>query len=435
VLTNRRTIAALAIGILLIAVRVSATEPQGGIAYVGTDSNIYFCNGKCEKPQCLTCPVERLETRKLGIVPATFVRDREPPREYNWPTFSPDGKKLAFIATSPTESSSTFSVQIHDFASHQSFPVFESPRSRPIYIFWLPDGESLSFLVAEPGGFSLMLAKARESSPSRIVMTGIPLFFDWNQPQQELVVHSNASGPARTEQVSLMKLTDNNQEVKKVLHLGHTPFKVPAWSPDRAHLAFVSVKGEQAWLSVADADGADPKPLVKLGQGEASFVWAPNSRQIAYSNAPVPGALMMDGISMLDVAGGTTKKIVSEPVAAFYFSPDSNYLAYIAVPEKRSFYQWKLSDLKSGKSRQLANFITTRDESMAYRFFDQLALSHRIWSPDSKALVFAGVLVKGELPNAMGPAPAPFVFVAAIDELKPRPIAEGTLAFWSPAAN
>ena len=65
--------------------------------------------------------------------------------------------------------------------------------------------------------------------------------------------------------------------------------------------------------------------------------------------------------------------------------------AYISVPSERPFYVWKVADLKTGKSRKLDNFLATQEESVSYHYFDQLALSHTIWSPDSSSFVYAGV--------------------------------------------
>jgi TolB protein len=53
-------------------------------------------------------------------------------------------------------------------------------------------------------------------------------------------------------------------------------------------------------------------------------------------------------------------------------------------------------------------------------FFDQYALSHRLWSPDSSALV---------LPARVEGASQIMLFPA--DGGEPRPVAPGSMAFWS----
>jgi TolB protein len=90
-------------------------------------------------------------------------------------------------------------------------------------------------------------------------------------------------------------------------------------------------------------------------------------------------------------------------------------------------------DTAGGKARKLVNFIPTRVQSVAYEVFDQYALSHRIWSPDSNALVFAGVLVKeGATPPARA-MPPPSIWLLPVDGATPEGISDGSVAFWSPA--
>jgi hypothetical protein len=405
------------------------------IAFVGTDDNIYYCQGDCATPKCLTCPAQGLEVRAHGLVDAVFPVAEQGPAHYNWPTYSPDGTKLAYISTSRDESGRpVFGVHVFDFKTKLATRIFESPGERPIYLFWLADSRKLSFLLAGSQGLSLMLAEVREGAPIRFVAKGVPLYFDWNQARHKLLVHTNTTAGAAAEQVYLMSLSEDGQTVDKVLSLGDAPFKAPAWSRDGKHMAYVARTGGRARLYVADAEGGNPRAMVSLPDGESSFVWALDSRHIAYSTAPADDALTYDGIGTLDTASGAVTKLVKQQVAAFYFSPDSHHLAFIEIPAGRPYYSWNVVDLPSAKSRRLLEFFTTRDEALAYRYFDQLALSHSIWSPQSDALVFAGAVVgmAGTVPHLFSPPPA--VWVVPITKERPRKIADGKLAFWSPVA-
>jgi hypothetical protein len=55
-------------------------------------------------------------------------------------------------------------------------------------------------------------------------------------------------------------------------------------------------------------------------------------------------------------------------------------------------------------------------------FFDQYALSHRIWSRNSRAIL---------LPLANGTEPTHLVVIPA-DESTPSRVADGIIGFWSP---
>ena len=90
-------------------------------------------------------------------------------------------------------------------------------------------------------------------------------------------------------------------------------------------------------------------------------------------------------------------------------------------------------DVKTGAQKALGNFLATPDESTAYHYFDQLAVSHTIWSPDSSSFIYAGVHLEGSPDKALGYAPAPSAWIVPIDGSKPHAIANAVLAFFSPA--
>lgn len=406
----------------------------GRVAYVGTDNDIYVCIGDCRKTECVTCPVDRLEARAEGLAPVALWAD-DRPVENSWPTFSPDGAKLAYISRQRDEERASFAVNFYDFRKHYSVRVFDSAERAPIYLFWLPDSRSISFLVTERAGLSLLVARAAEDAPTRVLMTGMPLFYDFNQPQNRLAVHANATAGSRAEQTTLFSLTDKEETVDKVLAQGHAPFKSPAWSRDGRHLAYVATRGEKAVLYVAEADGSKAQAMAELPDGESSFVWSPDSVHIAFATGEFNGSFIFHGIKLLDIADGKVRNLCRDPVSAYFFSPDARRLAYIGSPARKPYFTWHVIELASGKSTHLANFITTREESIAYRYFEQIALSHSIWAPDSSAITFAGVIVKGEPRRATGPAPPPTVWILPADKSAPTAVGQGVLGFWSSSAD
>ncbi|HYR78819.1 MAG TPA: hypothetical protein VEO55_02375, partial [Candidatus Dormibacteraeota bacterium] len=313
-------ISAATASVLFFAATIAraATTPAGAIAFVGTDSNIYYCDAKCAKPKCITCkaPAMRVD-RNDGIV---RVADRDaqfrpeaPPEEhpgerppnsteYGLPTFSPDGKRLAYWSEGRKDADNAFALWVYDLARQQPTQIFESRSERIVYMRWLADGQHLSFLLGEPRGLSLMLAEIKESSPVRIVTTGMPLYFDWGATAGEVAVHTLALNSDRTEQVSLMSLTPTSQNVEKVLSSGRTPFKTPCWSPDGKHLAYIANYHAESNIVVADADAKNPRSIVSLPVGENSFVWAPDSAHLAYSTAIEPQNPVYHGIKLVDIA-------------------------------------------------------------------------------------------------------------------------------------
>jgi Tol biopolymer transport system component len=346
------------------------------------------------------------------------------------PTFSLDGSQIAYASAQHERGGgSTFGINAYDLNRRAATVIFQS-SDRPIYFFWLPDGRRLFFLASDGESLKLILAQARESTPVRILLTGLPLFFDWKQASNDVAFHYVPVEGAGPEQIGLMGVTDHDQRVVKALSKGKAPFRGPAWSPDGSHLAYViDSKNGQSALMVANADGSEPKPMVGLAPATTAFVWAPDSGHIAFSTLKQQGKMSYDGVNLLDIGSGNISTLVSDPVIAYNFSPDGRWLAYIGTTETSN--TWNVIAAGGGKARKLCSFVATGAESIVYQVFDQYALSHRFWSPDSRALVFAGVMLKeGQAPTEQMPPPS--VWVLPTDGGPPREVADGSIAFWSP---
>jgi TolB protein len=414
------------------ASRQTGAPIPGQIAYVGQDANIYLCAAPCDQPACITCAAKAEQARANDLTPASTMVQAQvpaPPVQYNWPTFSPDGHQIAY-SSARRGGAGTFGVHSYDLARRASISIFES-SDRPIYFSWLPGGHQLFFLASDDESLKLIRAEAHENRPVRIILTGQPLFFDWNQALDELAFHYVESTEQKPEHVGLMKITDHDQRVIKTISTGPAPFRNPAWSPDQSHLAYVvDNKNGQVTLVVANADGSSPREMVGLAPGVSSFVWAPDSKRIAFATQKSEGKMAYDGINLLDVANGNINPLVSEPVIAYFFSPDGQRLAYIGVTEQSN--TWNVVDLASGKSRKLTNFVASHTQSITYQVFDQYAISHRVWSPDSRALVFAGVMVKAGVAVPLEAMPPPSIWMLPVDGGSPQDLADGDVAFWSP---
>ncbi len=430
--------AAAVLFLFALATIAHGAPPPGAITFVGTDSNIYYCNGDCAEPKCITCKAAAIHVRRDDSI----VRVADPGPEagpsgngtdYGWPTFSPDGKRIAYSSETQKEAEDSFAVWVYDLARSQATQIFESRSERIVYLVWLPDGQHLSFLLGEPRGLSLVLAEVKESTPVRIVTTGMPLYFAWGAGPDRVALHTLALDSDRTEQVSLLSLTPTSQNVVKVLSSGRTPFKTPAWSPDGKHLAYVVNYHAESNIVVADADATHPRSVVSLPVGENSFVWAPDSAHLAYATAITPQDPTYNGIKLVDVATAHSKWLTKDDVTAFFFAPDSRHLAYIGVPQEKPYYSWSVVDVKTGAEKALGNFLATPDESTAYRYFDQLAVSHTIWAPDSSSFIYAGVRLVGSPTRSLGFSPPPSAWIVPIDGSAPHEVSNAVLAFFSPA--
>jgi Tol biopolymer transport system component len=344
------------------------------------------------------------------------------------PTYSPDGEKLAYVSNRVGANPREYAIYVFDFQKQVVVRVYVSPELPPLYLFWLPDSKNLSFIVKEPEALSLMMVQTSEPGPARIINTGVPFYFDWNQLGDELALHISSIYD-HIEQVALVSLNSKDSKLKKVITKGSLPFRAPAWSPNHQRLAYLAYDNGKLMLTVANADGNIAKPLVVLPpQGENVFVWAPDSSHIAYSSSPIRGMPLFGGIRLVDVVNNTVRKMTAETVMAYYFSPDGKQIAFVAAPPNQTYSSWEVVEIDSAITRHLCDFNPTYEDVKSYDYFDQYALSHEIWSPDSRAIVYAG-MPAASAPNSGDPGAVWRLPMAAGSAAVK--IGDGRLAFWS----
>jgi TolB protein len=131
-----------------------------------------------------------------------------------------------------------------------------------------------------------------------------------------------------------------------------------------------------------------------------AFFWAPDGKTIAALSAPEPGDDNVAGVGHATlIASGSTQ---AAPTGV------KMRLAFVNVETGaiRSHWTFAISDV----------FV---DQLLPY--FDQYALSHRVWSPDSASIAIPVVAVGTEQ-----------VMVVPADGSGARRVADGVEAFWSP---
>jgi TolB protein len=85
----------------------------------------------------------------------------------------------------------------------------------------------------------------------------------------------------------------------------------------------------------------------------------------------------------------------------------------------------------SGKTYEVADFAPSRPLIQVFQYFDQYALSHRLWSPNSQHFVFTGSAGQDADPATALRNPNVYV-VQATAQATPKALADGHIAFWSP---
>ena len=123
--------------------------------------------------------------------------------------------------------------------------------------------------------------------------------------------------------------------------------------------------------------------------------------------------------------------MVKDHFVAYFWSPDGERILYVKRKLDTGLWTWAVVEVKDGKTYEVVDFVPSRPLLLVFQYFDQYALSHRFWSPDSKRFVFTGS-VGADTPPAMALHSPTVYAVEATQHATPKALADGHIAFWSP---
>jgi TolB protein len=411
--------------------------PGNRIAFVGNDTNIYVHD-------------------PAGGTTNAVTRDGGQGHAYNFPTWSPDNRRLAFVGYTITNGNPTEGAVITAAPSGDNLtPVYRTPVNFPFYLYWSPDSQFVSFL-ANKNSQSIALHIAQSDRPDSMqeLDAGAPFYWAWSPDGSQMFTHVGGTR-ADSQDARLALVPFGASSTAQSLEALPGRFQAPQWSRD-GRLLFSRQGDSGSALAIADAKGTEIQELVPYN-GRASFAFSPDGSQVAYIVTANGVSLPHFGpVRTIAAAGGSPRLVSQEPAIAFLWSPDSTKLAFltVSVGENRSNYEfdlvvpsvastrpenltpellyqgggnrlllhWKVWDLASDETRNLASFSPTPSFLNVIPYFDQYANSSTFWSPDSKSFVYTAIEGEG----------AGSVWIADVSSgAPPRRVGDGVLAFWS----
>ena len=398
------------------ALQVSATpevekEPVDLIAYVGHDANIYTINPDGTGRARIT--------EEEGL--------------YTWPTWSPDSSNLVFsgITGITPESSNVglFSLvkelgQVKQIYVNQRRARGFIADTAPHYPIWSPDSQRVAFISQTVSGLSLFLDNPGDDEYPTPVVGGGPMYLSWSPDSRYILLH------VRLEH---LLLDTHNVGGPEDLSISSPSYRAPAWSPQGDRIIFAGENDvSDQTLFLADPRGENRVRLMDV-PGNVAFLWSPKGDHIAVARTTAFGEPLYDGLQLISVDSLETRYLTNDKLFAYFWSPDGNKIAYITITEELGVFRWKVVDIDEATERTLVDFEPSDGLFILFSFFDQYAYSHQLWSPDSRSLVFAGLLQGGPDLVSMGMQPNDKIYVMEVEgPVSPRAIADGILAFWSP---
>ncbi|NDJ53959.1 MAG: hypothetical protein GYB68_12865 [Chloroflexi bacterium] len=367
----------------------------GRLIVLGSDGNLTLFEGGLE-PRAITSDAERTDDFR---------------RVYLHPTWSPNGW-LSYVQLDLQDQSQATVRVLATRPGNEMDPVllYESMTSQYVYGYWSPavceNGVNcgrFAYLIndlARPG-LDLHLAQVNdEAADDDIIESGGSIYYSWAPSGEELFWFRNSETLAIYDVASDSLDDDVDDDPGR--------FQAPAWSPLDNRLLFAREDGGINALTIIDGDRQ--QALGSSVGGAVFFSWSPNGEAVAHVHGQ-PGQPYSPVVIVSSDGGEETVYSDLSDVLAFFWSPDSSKLAVVTVepfeaqPQANAnghtrlmSYQaqqpdfvlvWSVIEVETGDIARLASFLPTSEQFYILSFFDQYAQSHRLWSPDSRYLVYA----------------------------------------------
>lgn len=425
--------AALVLAAVLAASPALAATIPGTLAVIGIDHQVYLQDPNGGEPQGLTGGAD--PGRMAAGEPILRRVQSEAPGDermrFSNPTWSPDATLLLVHGTRMTGEIAGASgvYRLDPKRPGVVTPVHEDPRRGPIYTFWDPTGRRAAVLLNDRDGVSLGVVDV-EAGGWSAVGTGLPFYFAWRADGKRLVAH--VGGSARENpgaEVRLVDLARPDEDGFASRRVSDRPaaFRAPSWDAKGRFVYAAWPKGDGGpALHLVESDGTtrDLGPVAS----RSAFSWSADGRTLALGEGVLPSGGLYAGLALVNVSDGRREALYAGAVGGFFGSPDGRRILVIAPDLDTGEWRAVVVSRETREARETLRFLPSPEAQQLMLHFDQYALSHRLWSPDSSHFVLAGYPADA---GRDGPA-RPTVWVVNAASGAVTVVAEARSAFWSP---
>lgn len=336
--------------------------------------------------------------RDIFIMPTTGgepIRVTDHPASDNWPTWSFDGRRLAFFSGRSGENE-IWVVKISPEGKPEGEPVQVSQggAGRNSLFSWTKDGKiGISKTPAVMNIFITDLDSGKETQLTKMLINDQRP--RWSPDGTQVAYISENAGKR-----DVWLVSPEGGEPRLVTgsftgREGVESIRAPSWLPDGKRLAFIVFMGveRQRGIWVIPAQGGEARKLNFLYEGSIlSMDWSPDGKKIAFDYSGIKDDRTIKGsrifesdIYVVPAEGGEPVRItkIEKPGLSFQvprWSPDGKKIAFLggdwfeSTPE--SLWQIWVTDLENGKTEQI-----TKNNVRVWQAFG--------WAPDGKSIFYS----------------------------------------------
>ena len=267
------------------------------------------------------------------------------------PTWSPDGKRIAFSFGFNGFFGDVVDIYAVDANGENRVNFTQGKYKRNLFPAWAPDGTKIAFWSNREGQPDIYLMNTDGTNP--INLTNDPHNEDrpsWS-PDGTKIVFGALQAPHEGKSMSDIFVIDADGENR--INLTRNPEAVnqfPAWSPDGTRIAYEASPHPNHWFApsniyVMNADGSQSEMLTagRRFASEGLPAWSPYGRKIAFHRRELDGkndifAINADGTGLLNL---TKTEFVEE------LSPSWRPAPLAVTSRRRLATQWGAVKLHS----------------------------------------------------------------------------------------